>query len=139
MLGRKLAAGAGRHADHQRHAELVTRHVAHRGRGVEDLVEGEQAEVHRHQLDDRAHAGHRGADAGAGEAGLRQWRIADAFGAEFRQQALAHGIAAAIAADILAHQEHRGVAAHSVADRLAHRVAIAEFHRFGRGGHRVAR
>ena len=34
MLGRKLAAGPGRHADHQRRAELVTRHVAHRGRGV---------------------------------------------------------------------------------------------------------
>ena len=125
MLGGKLAAGPGRHADHQRHAELITRHVADRGRGVEDLVEREQAEIYGHQLDDRAHAGHRGADAGAGEAGFRQWRIADAFRAEFRQEALAHGIAAAVAADILTHQEDRAVAAHSVADRLAHRVAIA--------------
>ena len=133
MLGRKLAAGPGRHADHERHAELISRHVAHRGRGVENLVEREQAEIHRHQLDDRAHAGHRRADAGAGEAGFRQRRIADPLGAEFGQQALAHRIAAAIAADILAHQEHAFVAAHRIADRLAHRVAIGESRSFRTG------
>ena len=80
MLGGKLAAGAGRHADHQRHAELIARHVAHGGRGVENLVEREQAEIYRHQLDDRAHAGHRRADAGAGEAGFRQRRVANPLG-----------------------------------------------------------
>ena len=129
MLGGELAAGAGRHADHQRHAELVARHVAHRGRGVEDLVEREQAEIHRHQLDDRAHAGHRGADARAGEAGLRQRRVANALGTELGQQPLAHRVAAAIAADVLAHQEHALVAPQRVADRLAHGLAIGEFGR----------
>ena len=118
MLRGKLAACAGRHADHQRHAELAARHVAHRGRVVEDLIEREQAEIHRHHLDDRAHAGHGRADPRPDEAGLRERRVANALGAELVQQALAHGVAAAIAADILAHQEDAGVAAHGVADGL---------------------
>ena len=134
MLGRELAACAGGHADHQRHAELIARHVAYRGRGVENLVKREQAEVHRHQLDDRAHAGHCRADAGAGESGFRQRRIADALGAELRQQSLAHGVAAAIAADILAHQENALITAQRIADRLAHGIAIAQLDRCGRRG-----
>ena len=131
MLGGKLAAGAGRHADDERHAELISRHVAHGGRGIENLVEREQAEIHRHQFDDRAHAGHRRTDAGTGEPGFRQRRIADPLGAEFGQQALAHRVAAAVAADVLAHQKHALIAAQRIADRLAHRVAVGDLGRCG--------
>jgi hypothetical protein len=55
---------------------------------VHDLVERQQAEVDRHDLDDRAHAAQRRADAGADEAEFRQRRVADALGAEFLEQAL---------------------------------------------------
>ena len=121
MLGGELAAGAGRHADHQRHAELVARHVAHCGRGVEDLVEREQAEIHRHQFDDRAHAGHRRADAGAGKPGLRQRRIANSLRTELGKQALAHRVAAAVAADVLTHEKTR--LSRRIASRIASRTA----------------
>ena len=86
MLGGKLAAGAGRHPDHQWNAELISRHVAHGRRSIEDLVEREQAEIDRHHLDDRPHAGHRRADAGAGKSGFRKRRIANPLGAEFGEQ-----------------------------------------------------
>ena len=54
------------------------------------------------------HAAERGADAGADERRLRQRRVADALGPELLEQALAHREAAAVAADVLAHEEHRG-------------------------------
>ena len=133
MLGGKLAARAGRHADHERHAELIARHVAHRRCGIENLVERKQAEIHRHQFDDRAHAGHCGTDAGAGKPRFRQRRIADPFGPEFRQQPFAHRVAAAITADVLAHQKDALVALHCIADRLAHRIAIGDLDRSGLG------
>ena len=131
MLGGKLAAGAGRHADHQRDAELISRHVAHRGRGIEDLIEREQAEIHRHQFDDRTHAGHRRADAGAGKAGFRKRRIANPLRAEFGEQPVAHRVAAAVAADVLAHQKNALVALDRIANRRAHRLAVAHLNHFG--------
>ena len=76
MLRRKLAAGPGCHTDHQRHGELPARHVRDRGRIVQDLVEGEQAEVAGHDLDDRSHSRHRRTDAGADEGALGQGRVA---------------------------------------------------------------
>ena len=73
--------------------------------------------------------GHRGADARAGEAGFGKRRVADALGPEFVQQALGDGIAAAVVADILAHQEHAVVALHGLADGLLHGLAIGDLDR----------
>ena len=56
VLGGQLLACAGGHADHQRHVELTARHVQQGGGGVEDLVQGQEAEVDRHHLDNRTHA-----------------------------------------------------------------------------------
>ena len=96
MLGGELAAGAGRHADDQRHGKLAARHVRDGRRIVEDLVEGEQAEIAGHDLDDRAQSGHRRADAGADEGALGKRRVADAARAEFVEQSLGHRVAAAV-------------------------------------------
>jgi hypothetical protein len=73
VLGGELAAGAGGHADHQRHVELATGHVAQGGRVVEDLVQGQQAEVDRHDLHDRAQTAKGGTDARPHDGRLRQW------------------------------------------------------------------
>jgi len=131
MLGGKLAPGAGRHPDHQRHAELVSRHVTHCGRGIEYLVERQQAEIHRHQFDDRPHAGHRRADAGAGEPGFRERRIANPLRPEFGEQPVAHRVAAAVAADVLTHQKNALVALDRVAQRLLNRFAVSHLNHFG--------
>ena len=73
---------------------------------VDDLVECQKAEVHRHDLDDGPHAGHGCADAGADKGQFGQRRVADAVLAEFFEQALGDGVAAAVARHVLAHQEH---------------------------------
>ena len=116
VLRGELAAGAGGHPDHERYVELAAGHVQQRRRVVEDLVEGEQAEVDRHDLDDGPHAAQRGADAGADERRLRQRRVADALRAELLEQAEADAEAAAVAADVLAHEEDAVVAAQGLAD-----------------------
>ena len=67
MLGGDLTPAAGRKTDHQRYSELITRHMPNGCGAVEDLIKREQAEVDGHQFHDRTHAGHGGADAGAGE------------------------------------------------------------------------
>ena len=87
------------------HVELAAGHVQQGGGVVQDLVEREQAEVDRHDLDDRPHPAERGADAGADERRLRQRRVADPLRAELLQQAEADREAAAVAADVLAHEE----------------------------------
>ncbi|GAA0922537.1 hypothetical protein GCM10009559_06150 [Pseudonocardia zijingensis] len=115
MLGGELAAGAGRDPHDERYGELAARHVQQGGGVVEDLVEREQAEVHRHDLDDRPHPAQGGADPGADERRLRQRGVPDPFGPELLEQALAHREAAAVAADVLAHQEHALVAGERLA------------------------
>ena len=122
MLRGELPAGAGGHPDHQRHVELAAGHVQQGGGVVEDLVEGQQAEVDGHDLDDRPHPAQGGADAGADERRLRQRGVADPFGAELLQQAEADREAAAVAADVLAHEEDP-VVARACASRSASRIA----------------
>ena len=61
---------------------------------------------------------------GADERRLRQRRVADPLGPELLEQALADREAAAVAADVLAHEEHPLVAPQRLADRLAHRLAV---------------
>ena len=59
-----------------------------RGGVVDDLVQRQQAEVDRHDLDDRPHAAQRRADAGADERRFRQRRVADSLRPELLEQAL---------------------------------------------------
>ena len=124
MLRGELPPGTGRHADHERDAELAARHMADGGGVIDDLVEREQAEVDGHHFDDRQHAVQRRADARADERRLGQRRVAYALLAEFRQQSLAHGVAAAVAPDVLAHEEHALVAGERLPQCLAQRFPV---------------
>ena len=120
------------------HVEQTAGHVQEGGGVVHDLVERQQAEIDGHDLDDRPHPAHGGADPDPGERRFRQRGVADPLGTEFVEQALADGKAAAVAADILAHQEDPLVLVHRLADRLAHRLAVGELaHGVGSGGHGI--
>ena len=83
----ELVAGALGHAHDQRHARLAAEHVVDVRGVVDDLVEREQREVDRHQLDDGAQARHRRADAHADDRVLGDRRVAHALLAELLQQA----------------------------------------------------
>ena len=133
MLRGELTAGAGGHANHQRNVELAARHVKDGGGVVHDLVERQQAEVDRHDLDDRTHPAHRRADSGADKGRLGKRRVADALGTELLQQSLADREASAVASDVLAHQKDARIADQRVAHRLAHRFAIGDAEGFGLG------
>ena len=90
---------------------------------VDDLVEGEQREVDRHQLDDRPQPAHRRADAGADDRVLRDRRVADAALAELVEQALGHLERALEDGDVLAHHEDGLVATHLLGHRVAKRLS----------------
>jgi hypothetical protein len=105
VLGRQLEPGAGGHADHEGDVELAVGHVEQGRRVVQDLVEGEQAEVHGHDLDDRPQTAQRRADSRPDEARFRERCIPDPLGAELGEQTAADAVGAAIGADVLAHQE----------------------------------
>jgi hypothetical protein len=102
--------------------ELPARHVPQGGGVVHDLVEREQAEVHRHDLDDRPHApiaapmpAPTNADSDSGVSRMRS-------GPNSSSSPSAHREAAAVGADVLAHEEHPLVGRASPrASRRAHR------------------
>ena len=126
VLRRELQRGAVRAAEHDRDVVLAARHVEQlRGR-VEHLVEREQREVPGHELDDRAQADHRRADADAGEPELGDRRVDDAHLAEFLEQAFRDLVCALIDGDFLAHEEDAVVALHFFAERLVEGVAVCD-------------
>ena len=125
VRGPELVAGALGHAQHQRDGDLAAEHVVDVRGVVDDLVEGEQGEVDRHQLDDGAQAGHGGADAHADDRVLGDRRVAYALLAELVEQAGGHLERAPEHADVLAHQEHALVSLQLLAQRGVERVAVA--------------
>ena len=99
------------------------------GRGVvHDLVERQQAEVDRHDFDDRPHAVQRRTDSCADKRGFGKRSVTDTIGAELLKQPFTHRVASAVSADIFAHQKDARIAEERVADRLAHRFAISDLH-----------
>src|SRR5262249_30654492 len=110
-------------AKDDRQGELSIRHVAQLGGVVDELIVGSEGEVPGHELDDRPQPDHRGADADAGEAGLRDRRVDHPALAEPLQHALGSPVGAVIVADLLTHQEDGVVALHLLAHGLAERFA----------------
>ena len=87
----------------------------------------ERQEVAEHDVDDRPHARHRGADAEAGEAGFRDRRVDDALRAELLDEAREHLERRAGLGDILADDEDARIAAHLLGQRLADGFAKGQF------------
>ena len=87
-----------------------------------------KAEIHRHDLDDGAHAGDGCTDAGTDITQFGQRRVADAVFAQFFGKTLGDGVAAAVARHVLAHQEHSLVGEDRRADRLLARLSIGHAH-----------
>ena len=124
MLRRELPSCARRHPDDERHVALAAGHVQQRCGVVEDLVQREQAEVDRHDLDDGPHSAERCPDACSSKSVLRQRRIANAVGAELLQQSEADTVRTAIRADVLTHQKDPLVVQQCLADRSTHGLAV---------------
>ena len=141
VRGPELVAGALGHAHDERDADLAAEHVADVSGVVDDLVERQQREVDRHELDDGAQPGHGRADAHADDRVLGDRRVAHALLAELLEQPGGHLEGAVEDADVLAHEHDALVAQHLLAQRLVERLAVAHHARAGRllglcgGGH----
>src|SRR3954454_2154514 len=106
--------------------ELPARHVAELRRLIHDLLGGERHEVLVHDLGDRAHALHRGADRGAGERHLRDRRVAHALLAELVEHPRRHAHRAAHLRDVLAHDEDVVVLAHRGRQCVAYGLPVGQ-------------
>ncbi len=126
MLGARRPARAALRADRQGNGQLSARHVAVLRRLVDDLLERERKEVLVHDLDDRAHARHRRADARADDRHLGDRRVAHALRAELVEEALRDRHRAAHLGDVLAHDENVVVRAQRLAERVADCFAIGD-------------
>src|SRR5258708_38306313 len=125
MRRAELMACSLRHPHDQWHPGLAAEHVVDVSGAVDDLVERQQREVDRHQLEDGAQSGHRRPHADTDDRVLGDRRVADALLAELLEQPLGDLEGAAEYADILAHQQHTLVAAKLLPQRRAERLAIA--------------
>lgn len=128
VLGAQLPARPGGHPDHQGDVELPAGHVQEGSRVVHDLVQGQQAEVDRHDFHDGPHAAERRADARPHKAGFGQGRVADAFRPEFLEKSQADSEAAPVRPHVLTHEEHAFVALHGVPDAGPDGFPVGGFH-----------
>ena len=126
VLRARAPAGAALGADRQRHLHLAAGHRPVLRRLVDELLHREGQEVLVHDLDDRAHALHRGADAGADDRHLGDRCVADALGPELGEHALRDAHRAAHLGDVLAHDEDVVVGAHRARERVADRFAVGQ-------------
>src|SRR5699024_2219945 len=93
---------------------------------VDDLVDGQQREVDRHDLDDRAQAEHGGSDGRADEALLGDRGVPDPLGAEFFEETLGDLVGALEDTDLLAHDEDVLVAEHLGAQCVPQSLAVSD-------------
>ena len=98
---------------------------------VDHLVHGERQEIAEHDVDDRAQARHRGADANAGEAGFGNRSVEHALGAEFFHQPGKHLERRSRFGDVFAEDAHTRVAPHFFGEGFANGLRESEFTRSG--------
>ena len=133
VLRPELEGRPVRAPEHDRDRELPARLVQDLGRRVHDLVERQDREVPRHELDHRPEPRHGRPHADPREPELRDGRVHHAHRAELFEQPAAHLVRALVDPDFLAHQEDVAVALHLFPQRLIQRVTI------GQGRHGLSR
>ena len=91
---------------------------------IDDLVEGQQAEVDRHDLHDWPHAQHRGTDRGPDETLLADRCVEYPGGAELGEQPGGDLVGTLEDTDLLADEKYRLVAQHLSAQGVVQRLPI---------------
>src|SRR5260370_11523363 len=126
MLCTELMARALRCAYNHRHLGVAAEHVMNLGGVVDDLIDREQAEIDRHQLDNWLECAHRGADSGADDREFRNRRVTDALFAVDSKQPVGDLECTAEVADLLAHDEYTLIAVEFLAQGLVERFPIRD-------------
>jgi hypothetical protein len=126
MCGAQLLAAPAGGADDHGHTVLPAEHAVDLRGVVDDLVHGEQREVDRHDLDDRAQAQHGRAHRGADEALFGDGGVADPALAELLEHPLGDLVGALEDPDLLAHEHHVLVAVHLRAQGLSQSLPVSD-------------
>jgi hypothetical protein len=127
MLRRGTPRGAQRSAQHHGYLPLSAGHVVNLGGLIHHLVHHEGQEVTEHDVDHRAHSGHRGAHANARKSGLGNGRVDHAAGAKFFYQSRQHFEWRTGLGDVFAQDAHAGIAAHLFCEGFAHGLGKRQF------------
>jgi hypothetical protein len=98
---------------------------------VDDLVDGQQAEVDRHDLHHRPQPQHRGPDRHPGESFLGDGGVADPAGPELGEQPGGDLVGALEDADLLTDQEHVLVPLQLGAERVVQGLPVADHRHAG--------
>ena len=127
-MGRaELMSGAVWSAKGDWNIKLPARHREHVRRVVYDLVESDERETERHELDNRPQANHGCAHSKPGKTVFTDRRIDDAFRAKAIEQTLTDFVSAVVFGDFFAHQKHVGIALQFFGERFVERLTISNF------------
>src|SRR5579859_1949128 len=125
MLCPEARASTLRCADHQRHFELPTAHVAILRHLVVDLIHAHQREIDKHEFDYGTKSSKRRAQARPDDSRFGDWRIPHAVWPELVIQTRRHLEHAARYGDIFSEEDHVLVAAHFVGQCHANSITIS--------------
>ena len=124
MLRPQLMCGAPRPADDHGNRQLSARHVPDFSRVVDDLIQRQDAEVKRHELDDRTQPGHGRTDGQPGEPRFRNRGVQNPLRAELFHEPPADLEGPLVITLFLADQEDAVVPPHLLAHGLVQRFAV---------------
>ncbi len=127
MLRGGTACGTERRPQDHRHFELPARHVVNLRRLIDHLVHRQGDKIAEHDVDHRAHAGHRRADADAGDARFRNRRIDHTLGAEFLHQPRENFERRAGFRNVFADDKNRRIPAHLFGEGFIDRLGEGDF------------
>src|SRR6266404_692443 len=127
MSRAELMGRAVRSAKGDWNIKLSTRHREHVRRVVYDLVESNERETERHELDNGPQANHGCAHAEPGETVFTDRRIDDAFRAKAFEQTLTDFVSAVVFGDFFAHQKNIGIARQFFGEGFVERLAVSDF------------
>ena len=125
-------AAIGRAADDDGAVDLTAGHVADHRAVVDDLVPGDGVETPEHELHDRTHAEHAGADAHADETGLADRGVHEALVTPLVPEALGHFVGTVVLGDFLSHHHDHGVAGDFFIEGFTDGVAVGDSAGHGR-------
>src|SRR6185295_1493691 len=124
VLGAEPEAATVSGPNHERDSDLTARHVAHLGNLVGQIVVAACDEVREHDLRDRPHPCHRGAERGADDGLLRDRRVPDALWAELGAKPGRRFEDSFGGTDVLPEAHDARVATHLAGDALRDSLAI---------------
>jgi hypothetical protein len=129
MLSGKLVCCAAGSANYHGNRNLSSGHISNFGGIIDDLIQGQDAEIKGHQLDDRPQSSHGGPNSQAGKPRFGNRRIPHSFRSEFLDEPFTDLKGSLIVPDFFSYQKHARIPLHFFTHRLVQRFSVRKVHR----------